>query len=167
MMLMIVFSIMCVSCSKESEDYIVHEQAGFISYFYKHIEYHLFQETERFEASAWVVGDSKTEKGEDIVIPSTIKFKGKTYIVNSILTGAFEDTQVRTINIPSSVGSISSRAFKNAQFLESVTFNSTTPCHCINDAFKGTHCKIYVPASAVNTYKNAWKSLADMIYKMP
>ena len=64
--------------------------------------------------------------GEDIDIPETVTYQGKTYTVTDIGSGAFYDLaegfSVKSVTIPASVGSIGSAAFKNCQKLETVTF---------------------------------------------
>jgi len=92
--------------------------------------------------------------------------------VTSIGGGAFYGcTSLTSIDIPSGVTSIGSRAFSGCTSLTSITVNATTPPTLANaNAFNNTNdCPIYVPSSAVNTYKTAsiWTSLASRIQAIP
>lgn len=81
-------------------------------------------------------------------------------------------TNITSITIPNSVGGIGSEAFADCEALESVTINNTTPPLLPDvSAFANTNdCPIYVPASAVETYKtnsslvSHWNLLASRIF---
>ena len=72
-------------------------------------------------------------------------------------------TSITSVTIGNSLGFIQPNAFLNATGLTSVTITATTPPLGGNDAFCGTGCPIYVPASAVNAYKTAWNLHASRI----
>lgn len=79
-------------------------------------------------------------------------------------------TKITTLNIPSSVTSIGTRAFNGCNHLTSITVNATTPPTLGTGAFESTNsCPIYVPAASVDTYKAAtgWSSLASRIQAIP
>lgn len=90
--------------------------------------------------------------------------------VTSIGTNAFTNcTSLTSVTIPYSVTIIGERAFRYCSGLTSITVNTTTPPALGNQAFYGSTCNIYVPASAVNTYKNAsgWNSYSSRIQAIP
>ena len=61
----------------------------------------------------------------DVIIPGTITYGGKAYAVNSIDKEAFSGAaQVTSVNIPSSIQSINTDAFKDCSGLKTVTFSS-------------------------------------------
>jgi hypothetical protein len=79
---------------------------------------------------------------------------------------AFCSCNITSITIPTSVSSIGSYAFSRCG-LRSITIERDTPPSCYNNTFNdcGFFSKIYVPASAVSTYKaaNGWKNYANLI----
>ena len=91
--------------------------------------------------------------------------------VESILPSAFSGcSNLTSITIPSSVTSIGTTALLNCTSLTSITCLATTPPTLSANAFNNTNnCPIYVPASSVNTYKNAtrWSSYASRIQAIP
>lgn len=74
---------------------------------------------------------------------------------------------LHTFEIPSTVTSIGNSAFRYCSGLFSVTVRSTTPPTLGTNVFDnvGSYFQIYVPASAVNTYKSAtnWSTYANKI----
>ena len=99
----------------------------------------------------------------------------KTYLLTSIkipnsvtkiLRAAFYESGLISVNIPSSVTEIGDSAFENCKNLTSITFSSVTPPAIGRNIFdNNTTIDIYVPASAVETYKNnsSWKQYAKFI----
>ena len=88
--------------------------------------------------------------------------------LTSIGGGMFWRCQnLQEIDIPSSVTTIGGYAFQNCYSLGSVTLHSTTPPTLDGESvFTNTNnCPIYVPCSAVDTYRNAnlWSSYASRI----
>ena len=81
---------------------------------------------------------------------------------------AFSDSGLTSVEIPASVTYLGGGAFADCP-LTSATFLGTTPPDGNSGAFSGTTCPIYVPASAVETYKTStvWGSLADRIVAAP
>ena len=76
-----------------------------------------------------------------------------------------------SINIPSGVTSIGDYAFEYCSGLTSVTVEATTPPRLGDNVFDNTNnCPIYVPASALETYKTAstrWSNYAFRIQPIP
>lgn len=96
-----------------------------------------------------------------IIIPNTVTSTGTTSFGQSGLT---------SIVIPSSVTTIGKSSFANCESLTSVTVESTTPPTLgNNNVFYSTTCTIYVPASSVDTYKEAnyWSNVASRIQPIP
>lgn len=72
------------------------------------------------------------------------------------------------LDIPASVASIGGDSFRYMSALTSLTFNSLTPPERTgNTHFNNSTYIIYVPASAVETYKNAWGDVASRIQAKP
>jgi len=91
--------------------------------------------------------------------------------VNSIGVGAFAGyLSLISIEIPSSVTSIGSSAFLNCRSLTSITLLSETPATLGSSVFSSGYPveAIYVPASAVDTYKSCtgWAEYKDMIFPL-
>ena len=93
-----------------------------------------------------------------VTIPNSVK---------SIGLNAFVMNQLISITIPENVTNIEKNAFYGNQ-MTSVTFEGTTP-PTIKALFDSTLENIYVPASAVNAYKNAvgFKEYASIIKPKP
>ena len=84
------------------------------------------------------------------------------------IDAAFSNSGLTSVVIPASVTYLAAGAFAECP-LTSITFLGTTPPDGDDDAFYGTDCPIYVPASAVETYKTStvWSPLADRIVAAP
>lgn len=104
-------------------------------------------------------------KVTSITIPSS---------VTTISHGAFYGSKLTSIDLPSSVTSIGNYAFWSCSSLTSITIRSTTP-PTLSSSYLYTfpdpsqNYTIYVPASAVNTYKTTsrWSSWASKIQAIP
>ena len=74
-------------------------------------------------------------------------------------------TNLTSITIPSGVIRIGAYAFNNCTSLSSITVNAVTPPELGSDAFYGSTCPIYVPASSINAYKTdtGWSNYANRI----
>lgn len=87
--------------------------------------------------------------------------------ITSIGANAFKNTKVENVVLPEALTSIGDGAFSGcSSMLQVVLLGKTPPTLSSNShAFDGSTCKIYVPASAVNTYKNAtgWSKYASRI----
>ena len=110
---------------------------------------------------------SGQSKVTSITIPSS---------VTTIDYGAFYYSKLTSIDLPSSVTLIRSYAFANCTSLTSITIRATTPptldpSYTYSSTFPSTsqNYTIYVPASAVDTYKNAtrWSNWASKIQAIP
>ena len=73
----------------------------------------------------------------DVIIPASVSYKEKTFIVKGIGFGAFSDcTDLTSVTIPNSVTSIGAYAFSGCSGLTSITIpNSVTSIE--NFAFEG------------------------------
>ena len=87
--------------------------------------------------------------------------------IKTIGANAFKNTKVENVVLPETLTSIGDGAFSGcSSMLQVVLLGKTPPTLSSNShAFDGSTCKIYVPASAVNTYKNAigWNKYASRI----
>lgn len=121
-----------------------------------------------------------TKGFKTLTIPSSVTNLGDNAFVGTSLTALTLDyssnctvggytfaslSGLKTVNITNRVASIGKNAFRDCSKLTSITVNRTTPPSLGESAFYGSTCPIYVPASAVNTYKSAsgWTSYADRI----
>lgn len=115
--------------------------------------------------------------GDDITIIGNGAFGSSSSLTSVIIgssvtnigNGAFEScASLTSLIIPDSVTNIDFRAFYGGTSLTSITVNSVDPPQLGLNAFTNTNnCPIYVPASAVNTYKystsTGWYAYADRI----
>lgn len=63
----------------------------------------------------------------DVIIPSTVSFKGKTYTITRIDYEAFRDCPITSVTIPKTVKTIGYSAFSDCHYLKNVTIgNSVT-----------------------------------------
>ena len=98
----------------------------------------------------------------DIIVPSNVV---------TIEVGAFHSVCLKSITFPAGLRTIEQQdcnccgVFPNSK-IGRLTFNGTTPPslgNCNVFGLKNTDYTIYVPSSAVNTYKAAWPNEADKI----
>ena len=87
--------------------------------------------------------------------------------LKTIGANAFKNTKVENVIIAGTVTSIGDGAFSGCSNMLQVVVYSETPPTLSSDshAFDGSTCKIYVPSSAVDTYKTAtgWDKYASRI----
>lgn len=87
--------------------------------------------------------------------------------IKTIGANAFKNTKVENVVLPETLTSIGDGAFSGcSSMLQVVLLGKTPPRLSSNShAFDGSTCKIYVPSSAVSTYKNAtgWSKYASRI----
>lgn len=85
--------------------------------------------------------------------------------VKTIDSGAFKRCyELINITIPDSVTSIGWSAFNSCNGITGITFEAATPPTLGSGALTSTNdCPIFVPCSSVNTYKTAWSVYADRI----
>jgi hypothetical protein len=116
------------------------------------------------------------------IIPGGFLGSGQTNItsinipssVTTISYGAFYQSKLTSIDLPASVTSIGGYAFYGCPSLTSITIRATTPptldaWYTTTFSTSSLNCKIYVPASAVNTYKTAsrWSYYSSKIQAIP
>lgn len=101
-----------------------------------------------------------------VIIPETVRSIG--------WAAFYSNTHLTTIDIPSSVTSMSSWVFNGCSALYKVTLHNTTPPTLGNGVFNGTHSSlsIFVPAGSVEAYKtnSSWiaaLSSVDVIQAIP
>jgi hypothetical protein len=116
------------------------------------------------------IGNNVTEIGDgafydcsslnSVTIPNSVtSIGGSAFWYCSSLT---------SITIPNSVTSIGNAAFYGCSSLEEIVCESTTPPTLGMQAFNNTSdCPIYVPNSAVSTYKSSWAGYASRIEAKP
>lgn len=116
------------------------------------------------------------------IIPSGFLGSGQSKItsitipssVTTIGYNAFYGSKLTSIDLPSSVSKIERYAFSSCTSITSITVRATTP-PTLDASYTNTfppttqNYKIYVPSSAVNTYKTAdgWSSWASKIQAIP
>ena len=87
--------------------------------------------------------------------------------LKTIGANAFKNTRVENVIITGTVTSIGDGAFSGCSNMLQVVVHTETPPTLSSDshAFDGSTCKIYVPSSAVDTYKTAtgWSKYASRI----
>ena len=108
---------------------------------------------------------SNQSKVTSITIPNS---------VTTISLGAFYQSKLTSIDLPASVTSIGNNAFYGCTSLTSITIRATTP-PTLDSSYSSTFpttsqsYTIYVPASAVDTYKTTsrWSYWASKIQAIP
>lgn len=116
------------------------------------------------------------------VIPGGLLGTGQSKVTsitipNSVTTisyAAFYQSKLTSIDLPASVTRIENYAFASCTSLTSITIRSTTP-PTLDSTYSSTfpstsqNYKIYVPASAVNTYKTTskWSTWSSRIQAIP
>lgn len=92
----------------------------------------------------------------NVTLPNSIKpGDGKAYSVIGIAAGAFKDCSATSITIPSTVESIGRNAFEGCTKLKSLTFKSENPVTLASAGVLPYDIPLYVPSSAVASYKAA------------
>lgn len=118
---------------------------------------------------------------DPLEIPSQVKVIGEGALQNANLKGifipegvtsisinAFQSCVIRGINVPSTVTSLKEQAFANVT--GNIFFRNLTPPKATESTFSsGNNSKIYVPATALDTYKSAegWSRFANKIFPLP
>ena len=119
------------------------------------------------KATSIVIPEGTTEIGNyafcdfdyltEVSIPNTVKYvRYRAFYACPLLTH---------ITFPASISGFSSGQHFHSSGITTLTFEGTTPPSIVNGAFADTIQIIYVPASAVNTYKSAtnWSAYASKI----
>ncbi len=95
-------------------------------------------------------------KAIEVIIPATVKIKGKVYKVTSISSGAFGGMKsLRAIKLGKNIKKINKSAFSGCKKLKTITINSKKlTAKSVKGAFKGSAIKtVIVPADKVEDYK--------------
>jgi hypothetical protein len=93
---------------------------------------------------------------DDFVIPETVTYAGTEYTVTKIADGAFQGSNISTIEIPATVSSIGSYAFESCSSLASIVSLNPVPPTVDDSAFWWCDIEyVLVPADAVNAYNGA------------
>lgn len=92
--------------------------------------------------------------------------------VTTLDSGAFNgDSKLEVIDLPSTLTSIGNYCFHNMGTSTcNITLRGLTPPTVTiwaNNRFEAANTNIYVPAEALETYKNTWTNIADKIYSIP
>lgn len=101
-----------------------------------------------------------------VVIPATLE--GKPVV--AIAAAAFSDNSgVQSITIPASVTKIGAMAFAGADNLNTVIAKGSNPASLGKNVFSSSSMisNIYVPADAVDAYKNSWSNYSSYIKADP
>lgn len=85
----------------------------------------IFYEIDEYDKKSVMVTNGLLRYSGHIVIPSTVDYRGKTYSVTRIGSGAFHNCILTSIVIPSSVTSIGQRAFMYCTQLTSIVIPSS------------------------------------------
>ncbi len=100
--------------------------------------------------------DNYNSYSGDVVIPSTVTVKNKTYDVTSIGTNAFKNCNgLTSTTIPESVNRINAYAFEGCTSLTSITCDAEVPPTLGDYAFSTTDALLTVPFNSVYAYKSA------------
>ena len=92
----------------------------------------------------------------NVTLPNSIKpGDGKAYSVIGIALGAFKNCSATSITIPSTVESIGRNAFEGCTKLKSLTFKTENPVALASADVLPYDIPLYVPSSAVASYKAA------------
>lgn len=93
---------------------------------------------------------------QSVTLPGSLTFIGYEVFINC--------HSLRDINIPSGVTTIDGNAFNGCSGLTAIYLNPETPPTLGANALDNTNnCPIYVPASSVEAYKQAWSAYASRI----
>lgn len=107
-----------------------------------------------------MVWNIKNVKIENVVIPETVNYKGKKYMVTSIGDGAFyECFSLNSVTIPNSIRSIGGGAFFGCKNLSSIfiKINNIQKVKKGIYIFKGVNkkkCILFVPKGKLHIYQN-------------
>lgn len=103
----------------------------------------------------------------DVVIPSTVSYKNKTFAVTSIGRALENNSNLTSVTIGNSVTSIGSYAFSGCSSLISITSLNPMPPTLDTPNFTNKQymdVTLYVPKDAISAYQTAgeWKNFWDI-----
>jgi hypothetical protein len=131
--------------------------------------------TTAFAETAWLTAK---QNENPLVIVNGILLNGETASgdvilpdsVTKIARWAFKGCEnLTSVTVPDSVTDIDGLAFADCPALTAVCFRSAVPASLVDTAFDNHSdgMKIYVPAAAVEDYRDVWSSFADCIEPYP
>lgn len=98
---------------------------------------------------------------EHIVIPSTVTYNEKTYIVSVIGSRAFENSRMLTITLPPTITSIDDNAFLNCTKLHSINLPPNAPPQIKIEGCAFYHCDnlkyVNIPNSVISIGSSAFE----------
>ena len=92
----------------------------------------------------WSNENSYNDYRGDIIIPSTVTYKSKVLTVTRIGAGAFQNSKIKSISIPSSVTEIFGYAFRNCKEFEKVRLEDGTETLFLSEGVFSNISSIYL-----------------------
>ena len=125
--------------------------------------YYFFNE----ENSTAMVVNGEISYSGSVTIPASIKYEGKSYTVTAIGENAFKNCiGLTSIDIPSSIQTISNYAFDSCYNLAKVTVAWTTPISINSTVFPNSgNATLHVPSGSESAYASAdyWKDFKTIV----
>lgn len=108
--------------------------------------------------------NNMTKYEGDIVLPETVMYKGITYTLTTICSGAFNRcNNLTSVSIPATVTAIEEEAFYGCS--PRIECKATTPPICVSRSFYNVSGKVYIPEGTLELYQAAtgWKDITYLI----
>jgi surface protein len=105
---------------------------------------------------------------DDVVVPATVTYNGRTYDVAAIMDECFKDCSgLTSVTLPETSIGIEMEAFAGCTALQTIICNSTTPPYLTRNTFTDDHYQsviVIVPAGTKATYQAAdyWKNFVNI-----
>lgn len=109
------------------------------------------------DSTAMITFDNSYEELTSVIVPQSINYDGKTYIVTQIDASCFQRCEkIKTITLPSTIIEIGKSAFSGCYALESVNLEDTRITEMPRSGFSA--CRklqsITIPATLTSMYRN-------------